>query len=200
MDRNELCKLQYSWSKCRSKAIEDGAKYRVHNGCKLIRSSGLRLESVLVVGPQHGFELEAFRDEGIQVEGLDVVPEFCNDCTELGFVCHEIAMEDVDPATFGKYDGVYASHSIEHFFDATKAVSNIMAIASWCLINAPIEPAGGKDKAHLSRVSDASIIRERFAAWEMVCQQGVGVNHKPGDRRAGNYMGLFALASGSTRK
>lgn len=158
-DGNEA--LQYTWSKCRSDGIRNGAKSRVRDTIGLVKSQGLDVGRVLVIGPQHGFELEEFRECGVkELIAIDVVPEFIADCEALGFRCEHIPAERLGEVIDGKWN-VYAHHCLEHCYDIRAAIGQILSILDqWCLVGVPIEPVPGPDVAHLSRIENAADIRE----------------------------------------
>ncbi len=171
--------LQYVWSKCRTEGIRNGAKHRVKSLVADIGARGWDMGRVLVIGPQHGFELEQFRDCGVEAVGIDTVPEFVTDCTELGFRCEHIPAERMTEVIDGKWN-VYASHSLEHCYDINTAVEQLLAVLDkWCYMVSPIEPLGHRplekeDKAHLSRFRDRQSIHDAMAP--LVCAKQD--NHK----------------------
>ncbi len=183
--------LQYSWSKCRTEGIRNGAKHRVKALVDEVTARGWDVGRVLVIGPQHGFELEQFRDCGItEVVGIDMVPEFVTDCTELGFRCEHIPAERMTEVIEGKWN-VYACHSLEHCYDVKAAVEQIVSVLDkWCYMAAPIELPGHKppekeDKAHLSRFRSRQSILDAMSPLVCVRQNShktsfVGLFTKPG--------------------
>ncbi len=152
--------LQLSWSRCRTPSIREAAKTRVRQLIADLKARQMEVGRVLVIGPQHGYELEALRDSGVaELVAVDTVPEFVTDCTELGFRCEHILAERMTEVIEGKWN-IYASHSLEHCYDLAAVTEQIRHVMDqWCYIATPIEPLGHRpaakeDKAHLSRFRD----------------------------------------------
>ncbi len=164
--------LQYTWSKCRSDNIRNGAKSRVRETIGIVEANGMDVGRVLVIGPQHGFELEEFRDCGItELVAIDVVPDFVADCTDLGFRCEHIPAERMTEVIEGKWN-IYAHHCLEHCYDIRAAIEQIQVVLDqWCLVGVPIEPVPGRDVAHLSRITSAEEIRGLLEPLECITLQ-----------------------------
>jgi len=167
MKQNE--KLQYRWSSSNSKGIRLGAINRVDEIFNIRKSLKWKfpMNSVLIIGAQWGHEANRYREQGVKkIVCLDMVKRFIDMCKERGFKTVNTSIEKWKPTEF---DGVHASHVLEHCYDREKAVENVKAAAQyWCYISVPIEPEGTKDPAHLSPVKDKIDIIREFKPWEVI--------------------------------
>ena len=168
MDLKEYTAIQKSWCVGRSDGIRRGAQSRVAQCVAWVRDVGRDVGNVLVIGPQHGFELQAFRALGAtSIVGVDVVPEFCEDCRALGFECIQAKAESLARLVSGRWN-VYASHALEHCEDLAAVSQAIAAIRdAWLYVAVPIEPAGSRDRAHFSSLSREEDLLRHFSTWTM---------------------------------
>ena len=169
-DGNEA--LQLSWSRCRSEAICKGAQKRVRQALSWAQESGLDAGRVLVIGPQHGFELEQLRESGVkEILAIDIVEDFVQDCAAVGFTCLKCAVECMGEIIKDKWN-VYVSHTLEHCYDIEAAVEQIkMVVDKWCCIVVPIEEKSSKDKAHLSRIQGPDVVPDLFKPMQITQQR-----------------------------
>jgi len=152
--------LQESWCKCRSKAISDGARSAAGKCFCLLYDMHISLGNVLVIGPQHGFELIEWKlltqsqNADSAVIGLEPVPLFAQDCRDLGFPVLEKSAESLRaedlPTENGPFN-IYCRHTAEHFVDRDLAFQNMLSLdPEWIYLEVPVEPEVPRDKAHLS--------------------------------------------------
>jgi len=158
-------KIQESVSKSKSKGIRNGARKRVREALNAAKNYSLPVKSVLVVGSQHGYEPEQYKELGIDVVAVDIVKSFVEDTRKLGIECYHSAIEGFKPI---KVDGVHASHVLEHTYDIRKAISIIQKCARyWCYVCVPIIPEGiKKGKGDLSVIRNKKKILDLFKPWK----------------------------------
>lgn len=156
--------LQYKWSVGRSSGVEAVARGRVGNAIDIAKKEGLNHSGVLVIGPQHGFELLEYQRQGFHpVIGLEVVPSFCEDCRKLGFDCYEGDVEHLTDVVLGPWN-VHASHVLEHCYDPTAAVRQIEQVCDqWCFVGVPIELTGGSE-GHCNPIRSHEQLKSLFPA------------------------------------
>lgn len=157
--------LQLKWSRGRKPVYESGARGAVRYVADHLSSLGLPVGNVLVVGPQHGFELSEWHNRGAdRILGVDVVPEFVADCQKMGFQCLECAAEELDAAIEPDVRwNVYCRETAEHFADRDRALRRIRSVLDrWAFFSIPLEPYGSRDRAHCSRFSSPSELLEYF--------------------------------------
>lgn len=155
--------IQQSWSRSRGQAISDGAKSRVNQCLDLVNERDLSADDVLVIGPQHGYELQALAIAGVQrITAIDCVQSFVNDGRELGFDVHLCEAENLDVHISAEWN-FYTSHALEHCYDLERAVANIVKrTLQWAFVCVPIEPNEVHDKAHFSPIRDIDTFKEMF--------------------------------------
>jgi hypothetical protein len=161
--------IQTSWSRGRSEAVESGAHKSVGHCMAWVTGRGLKFDNILAIGPQHGFELDAMIRFGAKtVIGVDIVPEFCEDCRERGHQCLEGEAEELTTLLPGEKWNVYTSHSMEHFVDAGRAAKEITGLLDqWCYVTLPIEPDGASNPSHLSSPGSESDVLDWFGGLTM---------------------------------
>lgn len=174
---DEYESLQLSWSRCRSADIRNGAMGRVHRALRDVKQHALPADHVLVIGPQHGFELEAFRAAGVKrLLGVDAVPEFVDDCTKLGFAAIQCDAERLTVMVEGRWN-IYTCHSLEHCWDFPAAAEQIVEVVDrWLHVCVPVEKGEVKDKAHLSPVRDHETFLAAFKGLRVVWQGSMDPN------------------------
>ncbi|MCP3683521.1 MAG: class I SAM-dependent methyltransferase [bacterium] len=125
----------------------------------------LPAKSVLVVGSQHGYEPQMYKELGVDVISVDIVKSFVEDTRKKGVTCHHSPIEEFEPI---KVDGVHASHVLEHTYDIRKAISVIKECAQyWCYVAVPITPEGQKaGRGDLSVIRNKNKILELFKPWQ----------------------------------
>lgn len=82
--------------------------------------------SVLCIGPRDTFELDSFKRKGFrQIVGIDLLSQGT-----------DVLVMDMHQMTFADdtFDVVYASHSLEHSYDAVRVVAEIIRVAKDCAI------------------------------------------------------------------
>jgi hypothetical protein len=156
--------IQRGASDSSSNGIRNGARSRVLEAVDAVEKYKLPITSVLVVGSQHGFEPEQYKELGIKVESVDIVKKFVNSCRKLGLKCTYSSIEEFKPV---KVDGVHASHVLEHTYDIRKAISVIKKCARyWCYVCVPITPEGKLPKrGDLSVIRNKNKILKLFEPW-----------------------------------
>ena len=162
MNQEDYQKLQRAWSVGRSKNVEEGARQRVQVAVRELKRDQLGTQNVLVLGPQHGFELLEFREQGFaSILGVDVVPSFCDDCRDLGFECLQGSAEELSSIVSGKWN-IYASHTLEHCYDLPAAVQQIESVCDqWCFVGVPIEPESA-NAGHCSPIRSRKYFQSLF--------------------------------------
>jgi len=160
--------LQKSWSAGTGPATQQGARSRVKFALHWVAEEKLTANRVLVVGPQHGFELEQLGlSEVPEFQGLELVPDYAASCREKGFTCIEGPAERAAELVEGRWN-IYTCHSLEHTYDVQAAVDAIRQVClSWCFVAVPIEPGTTppKDKAHLSVFRTVEQVKALFSPW-----------------------------------
>ncbi len=143
--------LQRGWSEGQSRGVQSGAQNRVSDCVEWIMGNGLATGSVLCVGCQYGYEVEAFLNLGHEVLAAEPVPKFFDFCTAKGLDVKKCVAEELS-AEFGKGSAnIYSSHSLEHFFDQPRAIKEMKIVAKdWIFVAVPIERGEVRDRAHLA--------------------------------------------------
>jgi hypothetical protein len=156
--------LQYKWCVGRGDEVQASAAGRVQNATEIVRRLGLSKSGVLVIGPQHGFELQEYQDLGFApVVGLEVVESFCQDGRALGFEVYQGDCEHLASVVPGRWN-IHASHILEHCYDQQEAVRQItQACDEWCFVGVPIEPTGGSD-GHCHPIRSHEHLKSLFPA------------------------------------
>lgn len=176
----------------------EGAKNNVRLAAEWIETERLAMgDSMLVLGPAWGHELQALRSCGARdILAVEPVPEFCQRCRSLGFTCWQESAEDVPAA--GRRRNIYASHSLEHCYDQPHVIRTIKAICLvWCFVVVPIECKKPDNPAHLSWISDADKFIESFLP--LVPLQQRWVQSKVPDRKGNGILTiLFARGGAAT--
>ena len=106
--------------------------------------------SVLCVGCRNGLELDLFANAGVgEIVGIDLISQR-PDIRVMDM--HEIAFAD------GRFDAVYASHSLEHAYDLDTVVSEIARVArpgAVVGVEVPLDPASHEaDRVEFRSLAD----------------------------------------------
>jgi 2-polyprenyl-3-methyl-5-hydroxy-6-metoxy-1,4-benzoquinol methylase len=89
--------------------------------------AGCRL---LEVGPGQGLFLWWARQRGSQVLGVEPSPDFCRVLAEAGLPHLQGTLADVRVETHGRFDIIFMSHVLEHFYDPNEALTHCRLLLS----------------------------------------------------------------------
>lgn len=165
-------KLQHEWSECRSENTTKRQKRTIVEAAELVKEHLGKgaIGKVLVVGPQHGYELGYWKEFAEDTYGVDPVPEFVQDCRKAGHKCLECCAEEMAQHFPEGEWNVYTSHALEHCVDRALAVENMKRLMKkWAYITVPIEPSEEiRDKAHLSPIRSIADIESQLKPLRIV--------------------------------
>jgi 2-polyprenyl-3-methyl-5-hydroxy-6-metoxy-1,4-benzoquinol methylase len=84
----------------------------------------------LEVGPGLGLFLWWARQRGCEVLGVEPSPDFCRVLAGTGLPYKHGTLADITPKTHGRFDIIYMSHVLEHFYDPNEALKQSRALLS----------------------------------------------------------------------
>jgi hypothetical protein len=185
----ENINLQKKWCDSASKAIQDGATSAVKETAKTLNDAGIEIGTVLEIGPQYGFGLKEWTKLADKAYGLEIVPEFQNQCLSLGLPCSLGCAEELNENDHlpGPYN-YYLRDVVEHFVDRDVAWANILEkLDTWIFIAVPIEPDEPRDKAHFGKFSSVKEVQELFEGMTPVSE----TIREPAGKIIGRYKAIF---------
>ncbi len=135
---------------------------------ELVRAGALGAASeVLCVGCRNAVELDLLRERGVgSVVGIDLVSQR-----------HDILVMDMHAITFAdaSFDAVYASHSLEHAFDAARVVAELGRVVrpgGVVAVEVPLgAPKSTADRLAFSGLDDLRRLLEPVAATELWAEE-----------------------------
>lgn len=179
--------MQQSWCRGKSDAIQNGARNTVLEMAAILKDNHVPIGNVVEIGPQNGYGLQEWARLADSAVGIEVVPEFHDECLALGLECILGAAEDIDQHVTQK-SNFYLRDSAEHLVDRAKAFSGMMELLDrWIFISVPVEPWTPKDKAHFSKFDSLDEVRGLFTGMRCIHE----VVREPREPTIGRYLGVW---------
>jgi 2-polyprenyl-3-methyl-5-hydroxy-6-metoxy-1,4-benzoquinol methylase len=85
---------------------------------------------LLEIGPGQGLFLWWARQRGCEVLGVEPSPDFCRVLAETGLPHLRGTLADVRVETHGRFDFIFMSHVLEHFYDPNEALKDCRLLLS----------------------------------------------------------------------
>lgn len=118
---------------------------------------------VLDIGCNDGLAMTVMRDLEHEVAGIDISPTKVERAKNKGLNVTQGRAEHL-PFKDKEFDTVFCSHTLEHFEDLNKAVSEIKRVSKRVVIIIPLEEATN-NPAHMSPFKSGDELKELFSDW-----------------------------------
>ena len=160
-------------------------RYNLGKFVRLLHDAPVETHSLLDVGCRGGaglLELRSLLGQGTRCVGVDIVPEFVEECKGKGLECEEADI-CVLPFADGEFDAVICHQVLEHAIDPYLALDELLRVAAKSLlIGVPVE-YDAVEPCHITTATldddwfemiDAEVEGEwrKLGAWRNMAGQG----------------------------